>query len=307
VSSLRADDVPSRLARLLAILALAGLSACGAPVLTPGGPVGENDVKILFDAVALMLTIVVPTILATFAFAWWYRASNKRATRLPQFAYSGRIELVVWAIPLLTIMFLGGMIWISSHDLDPAKPLGPPSAKPLEVQVVSLDWKWLFIYPDEGIASVNTLAAPVGRPIHFQLTSASVMNVFFVPQLGSMIYAMNGMADNLNLRADKPGDYDGLAAMINGDGFPDMHFVLHAVTPDQYAAWVAAAKASGPVLDTAAYTALARQSANVAPYTYRFVQPGLFQDVVTQRLPPGPGPALTQANAQVSPKPLELK
>jgi cytochrome o ubiquinol oxidase subunit 2 len=300
--------VPSRLANGLAILALAGLSACGAPVLTPAGPVGEGDVKTLFDAVALMLTIVVPTILVTLAFAWWYRASNKHARRLPEFAYSGRIELVVWAIPVLTIMFLGGMIWISSHDLDPAKPLAPAGSKPLEVQVVSLDWKWLFIYPDEGIASVNTLAAPVGRPIHFQLTSASVMNVFFVPQLGSMIYAMNGMADNLNLRADKPGDYYGLAAMINGDGFPDMHFDLRAVTPGQYAAWVAAAKANGPILDTAAYTALARQSANVAPYTYRFVQPGLFQDVVTQRLPPGPGPVETTASdIHVSPKPLEPK
>jgi cytochrome o ubiquinol oxidase subunit 2 len=299
--------VPSRLARFLAILALGGLSACGAPVLTPVGPVGKGDVKTLFDAVALMLTIVIPTILATLAFAWWYRASNKRARRLPEFEYSGRIELVVWAIPLLTIMFLSGMIWISSHDLDPAKPLAPTGPKPLEVQVVSLDWKWLFIYPEEGIASVNTLEAPVGRPIHFQLTSASVMNVFFVPQLGSMIYAMNGMADNLNLQADRPGDYQGLAAMINGDGFPDMHFVLHAVTPDQYAAWVAAAKANGPGLDTAAYTALARQSANVAPYTYSFVQPGLFQDIVTQRLPPGPGPAETLANVHVSPKSLELK
>lgn len=274
-------------------------------MLTPAGPVAAGDVKILFDAVAIMLTIVIPTILATLACAWWYRQSNTRAKRLPKFAYSGRIELVVWAVPLLTIMFLGGVIWTGSHALDPAKPL-VSSQKPLEVQVVSLDWKWLFIYPEEGVASVNVFAAPVGRPIHFQLTSGSVMNVFFVPQLGSMIYTMNGMADNLNLQADKAGVYPGLAAMINGDGFPDMHFDLHAVTPERYAAWIAAAKANGPALDGASYAALARQSAKVAPFTYRSAQPGLFQDIVSQRIAPGPGPAeKTQSDTRVFPKPLD--
>jgi cytochrome o ubiquinol oxidase subunit 2 len=267
------------------------LAGCGAPVLTPEGPVASGDLKIMFDAVMLMLTIVVPTILAIFAFGFWYRASNKRARRLPTFDFSGRIELVVWAIPLLTIMFLGGMIWIGSHDLDPAKPLPTRGGEPLEVQVVALDWKWLFIYPREGVASVNTMAAPVGRPIHFRLTSASVMNLFFVPQLGSMIYAMNGMADSLNLQADRPGDYAGRAAMINGDGFADMHFDLRALPGDQYAAWIAAAKARGAALDAASYQTLERQSAKVAPFTYRAVQPGLFDDIVTQRLAPAPGPA----------------
>ncbi len=279
------------------------LAGCGAPVLTPEGPVASGDLQVLFDSVMLMLTIVVPTILATFAFAFWYRASNRRATRLPTFVFSGRIELVVWAVPLLTIMFLGGMIWIGSHDLDPARPLAGRGGKPLEVQVVALDWKWLFIYPEEGVASVNTLAAPVGRPIHFRLTSASVMNLFFVPQLGSMIYAMNGMADSLNLEADRPGDYAGRAAMINGDGFADMHFDVRALPTDRYAAWIAAAKTSGTTLDAAAYRTLERQSAKVAPFTYRAVQPGLFDDVVAQRLPQGPGPASNAAgDAGVSPR-----
>jgi cytochrome o ubiquinol oxidase subunit 2 len=205
-------------------------------------------------------------------------------------------------------MFLGGMIWTSSHDLDPAKPLDARGGKPLEVQVVSLDWKWLFIYPEEGIASVNTLAAPVGRPIHFQLTSASVMNAFFVPRLGSMIYTMNGMADNLNLQADKPGDYQGLSAMISGDGFADMHFDLHAVTPGQYAAWIAATKAAGPTLDAAGYAALSRQGVNTTPFTYRAVQPGLFQAIVSQQIAPAPGPAQkARSNNPVFPKPLEPK
>jgi cytochrome o ubiquinol oxidase subunit 2 len=290
-ATVRRFHQPSTLCNLVLFTAVSlGLAGCGAPVLTPEGPVASGDLKIMFDAVILMLTIVVPTILAIFVFAFWYRASNTRARRLPTFDFSGRIELVVWAVPLLTIMFLGGMIWIGSHELDPAKPL-PGKGEPLEVQVVALDWKWLFIYPKEGVASVNTLAAPVGRPIHFRLTSASVMNLFFVPQLGSMIYAMNGMADSLNLQADKPGDYAGRAAMINGDGFADMHFDLRALPADQYAAWIAAAKATGPSLDAASYQVLERQSAHVAPFTYRAVRPGLFDYIVTQRQAPAPGPA----------------
>ena len=165
-----------------------------------------------------MLAIVVPTIAATFAFAWWFRASNTRATYLPDWEYSGRIELIVWAIPLLVIMLLGGVAWIGSHDLDPAKPLAS-NTPPLEVQVVSLDWKWLFIYPDQHIASVNQLVVPAGTPIHFSLTSASVMNAFFVPQLGSMIYTMNGMTTQLYLQADAPGTFLGLSSHFSGDGF----------------------------------------------------------------------------------------
>src|SRR5262249_18358978 len=176
-----------------------------------------------------MLAIVIPVIVATLAFAWWYRASNTRARRLPDFAYSGRIELVVWSIPVLVVMFLGGMAWVSSHQLDPAEPAGP--GKPLDVQVVSLDWKWLFIYPDQGVASVNRLVLPVGTPVRFQLTSASVMTAFFIPRLGSMIYTMNGMVTPLNLRADRPGVFQGEASHFSGDGFSDMRFETDAVTP----------------------------------------------------------------------------
>ena len=157
-----------------------GLSGCGAALLNPQGSVGRAEMTILFDSLAIMLAIVVPTILATLAFAWWFRASNTRAKHLPNFAYSGQLELIVWAIPLLTITLLGGVAWISSHDLDPAKQLA--SDKPaVEIQVVSLDWKWLFIYPTEHVASVNHVVVPAGMPVHFTLTSASVMNAFFVP------------------------------------------------------------------------------------------------------------------------------
>jgi cytochrome o ubiquinol oxidase subunit 2 len=256
-------------------------------VLDPQGPIGASEKQILFDAVAIMLAIIVPVIVATLAFAWWFRASNSRARYLPEWEFSGRIELVVWSIPVLVIMFLGGLAWISSHDLDPARPL---PGKPLEVQVVSLDWKWLFIYPDQGIASVDELVVPAGTPLHLRLTSGSVMTAFFVPQLGSMIYTMNGMVTQLYLRADRPGSYAGLASHFSGDGFSGMHFQTQAVTPAAFAAWVAAAKATGPVLDRPAYEALSRQSQDVAPFTYRAAAPGLFEQITTQQLPPGPGP-----------------
>ena len=197
-----------------------------------------------------------PEILATLAFAWWFRATNKRARYLPEWAYSGRIELIVWSIPALVVFFLGGIAWIGSHDLDPARPLSS-STKPLEVDVVSLDWKWLFIYPDQGVASVNRLVAPVGVPLHLRITSATVLNVFFVPRLGSEIYAMNGMASQLNLQADEPGVFPGLAAHFSGDGFSDMNFEMHALPVADFTAWTTATRASGPELDEAVLPDLA--------------------------------------------------
>jgi cytochrome o ubiquinol oxidase subunit 2 len=187
------------------------------------------------------------------------------------------------------VFFLGGIAWIGSHELDPAQPLSS-GAKPLEIQVVSLDWKWLFIYPEQGVASVNDLVAPAGVPLHFRITSASVFNVFFVPRLGSEIYSMYGMTTQLNLQADRPGTYHGLSAHFSGDGFSDMAFDLHAVTPEQFSAWATATRASGPALDEAAYRNLLRQSESVKPSTYRAVQRGLFDAIALQRLPAGEGP-----------------
>lgn len=269
-------------------------------ILDPAGPVAAGDRLILLDALGIMLLIVIPTILCTLAFAWHYRATNRRATYAPHWAYSGRLELLVWAIPALTVLFLGGVTWVGSHDLDPAKPLVSRNA-PLEIDVVSLDWKWLFIYPTEHIASINHLVLPVGTPVHFRLTSATVFNVFFVPQLGSEIYAMNGMVTELNLQADRPGTYLGLAAHFNGDGFSDMNFHTDAMSPEEYSQWAATARANGPMLDEAAYRDLLRQSSNVAPYTYRAVTPGLFEAVASRHLPPGQGPRVTHASAHLSP------
>jgi len=179
------------------------------------------------------------------------------------------------------------VIWIGSHKLDPFQPL-PSTAKPLEIEAVAFDWKWLFIYPEQRIASVNQLVVPVGRPLHFRITSASVFNVFFVPRFGSMIYAMNGMISQLNLQVDKPGKYLGFSAHFSGDGFPDMRFDPVAVPPAQFASWVAGVK--GAPLDRAAVNGLLKQTRAVKPYTYRGVAPALFDAIASQKVPPGEGP-----------------
>jgi cytochrome o ubiquinol oxidase subunit II len=291
----------ARIARRVVVLAPFTLTACQVAVLDPKGITGAAEKMLLIDSLAIMLAIVLPTIAATFIFAWWYRASNTRAKFLPDFTYSGRLELILWAIPILVIILLGGVIWIGSHQLDPGKPLASKTA-PLEVQVVSLDWKWLFIYPEQRVASVNQLVLPAGVPIHFNLTSASVMNAFFVPQLGSMIYAMNGMTTQLNLQADAPGTFLGLSSHFSGDGFPGMHFEVHAVPADQFTAWIDSTRNSGPTLDRASYAVLARQSMNIIPFTYRETAPELFQQIATQVLPPGPGPRTDQPHQTVSPR-----
>jgi cytochrome o ubiquinol oxidase subunit 2 len=279
---------------LPAVLILLG--ACHTAVLSPAGPVGEADRIVLMDSLAIMLAIVVPTIVAILAFAYWFRATNTRARYRPEWAYSGRLELIVWSIPALVVFFLGGIAWISAHLLDPAVPL-KSKAEPLKVEVVSLDWKWLFIYPQQNVASVNRMVVPAGVPLDLKITSASVFNVFFVPRLGSMIYAMYGMRTQLNLQADRPGVYPGLSAHFSGDGFPGMAFDVHAVSPEQFAQWTDATRGTGSVLDEAAYRNLLKQSQDVVPYTYRSVKAGLFDDIVEQRLPPGEGPRAAQSAA----------
>jgi cytochrome o ubiquinol oxidase subunit 2 len=277
------------------------LSGCAAGILQPAGPVGDAERTILFDALAIMLAIVIPTIVATLTFAWWYRASNHRARYSPNWAYSGRLELIVWSIPALVVFFLGGIAWIGSHRLDPALPLPAHQQQPVEVDIVSLDWKWLFIYPQQGVASINRLVVPAGVPLKLKLTSATVLNVFFTPQLGSMIYTMYGMLSQLNLQADKPGAYHGLAAHFNGDGFSDMRFDVQALTPAAFAAWAHSTHANGPPLDDSSYRQLLVQTQNVRPYTYASVQPGLFDAILHQQLPPGEGPRVGRPSANVKP------
>ena len=284
------------LARSMVIAAALALTACQSAILEPRGPIGQAEKTILIDSLAIMLAIVVPTIVATLAFAWWFRASNKRAAYLPDWEFSGRIEMVVWAIPTLTIILLGGVTWISAHDLDPAKPIESQTAA-LDIQVVSLDWKWLFIYPEQRVASVNRLVVPAGRPLHFSLTSGSVLNTFFIPQLGSMIYTMNGMTTQLHLQADEPGTFHGLSGHYSGEGFSDMHFDVRAVSAEEFARWVNTTRDAGMTLDSTSYAALAQQSIALPPTTFATVERDLFTRIVSQELAPGPGPGTERAGA----------
>ncbi len=277
------------------------LTGCNRGILDPVGPVGSAEKLILINSTAIMLAIIVPTILATVAFAWWFRSGNKKATYLPDWEYSGAIELVVWSVPALTIMLLGGIAWIGSHDLEPSKPL--VSASPtLKVDVVSLDWKWLFIYPDQHIASVNQLVVPAGTPVSFRLTSATVWNSFFIPQMGTMIYTMPRMMTRLNLQADKPGVYWGQSSHFSGDGFPGMQFIVQALPPDQFAKWAQSAHAR-PALDLSAYDQLQKPSSYVKPFTYGSVQQGLFDAIVANRTPAAISPNTLSLASNVSRQP----
>jgi cytochrome o ubiquinol oxidase subunit II len=252
-----------------------------AGILDPQGPIAAAQRLLLINTTAIMLVVVVPVILATLAFAWWYRSSNARAGRSPDLRYEGRMEFVIWSIPALTVILLGGVIWISSHQLDPRAPI-PADADPLRVDVVALDWKWLFIYPDQGVAAVNQLVIPAGTPVNFRLTSATVMNSFFIPQLGSQIYTMGGMTTHLNLLADAPGEFPGVSANYSGDGFSQMRFIAKAVPTGDFDAWVAQVRGAGSALDDAGYAELAKPSQAVPPTTYGSVAPQLFERIVDQ-------------------------
>jgi cytochrome o ubiquinol oxidase subunit 2 len=264
----------------LAPVILLPLGGCsGGGILDPQGPIAAQELLLLINSTAIMLVVVVPVILATLAFAWWYRSSNTHASRGTDESFEGRMEFVVWSIPALIVILLGGVIWIGSHQLDPHAPI-PAKSDPLRVDVVALDWKWLFIYPEQGVAAVNQLVIPVGTPVQFRLTSATVMNSFFIPQLGSQIYTMGGMTTHLNLLADNPGEFPGFSANYSGGGFAEMRFVAKAVPTADFDAWINQVRGTGSALDEAAYTELAKPSTAVPPTTYRSVTPNFFEHIL---------------------------
>ena len=287
VASPRKSNIRAKLWRVgvvrgLLVCAAGSLVSCyRAGVTDPQGPVAAAEWLLMINATEIMLVVVVPVILATLGIAWWYRASNTRARRDPDWAFQGSVEFVTWSIPVLVVILLGGVTWISAHQLDPRAPIASDAA-PLRIDVVSLDWKWLFIYPDQRIATVNELVIPADTSVNFHLTSATVMNAFFVPQLGSQIYTMAGMETHLNLLADKPGQYPGLSTNFSGDGFSDMRFVATAVPPGDFAGWVAKVQGQGSALDDSGYAQLTKPSRAVPPITYRSVDPNLFERIVEQ-------------------------
>lgn len=284
---------PLRLIILLPLLAL--VSGCNAVVLSPAGDVAAQQRDILLLATWLMLLVVVPVMVLTAWFAWHYRQSNRKAEYTPDWHHSTYLELAVWAAPLLVVICLGAVTWKSTHLLDPYRPLDriaadqpvPADATPLEVDVVALDWKWLFIYPDYNVAAVNELAAPLDRPIHFRLTAATVMNTFYVPALAGQVYAMPGMETVLNAVINEPGDFKGFSANYSGAGFSGMRFVFHGQSQTDFDAWIAKLHAAETVLDRPAYLALAAPSENVPVTYYHNVDADLFQAIVEHCAEPG--------------------
>ncbi len=249
------------------------------PVLDPKGAIGLAERGLMIHAVEFMLIVVVPVFFLLFFFAYWYRKGNTKAKYAPNAEHGRLEELVWWVIPLEIVLVLGALTWGSTHQLDPRKPL--EGAAPLSVQVVALDWKWLFIYPEEGIATVNYLVLPVERPVRFSITADAPMNSFWIPQLGGQIYAMTGMATTLHLVANEPGVYKGAGANYSGDGFAKMKFAATAVSEAEFAEWVASAQAATTTLSYNEYQALSEPGA-VEPRDYGEVAPDLFGSIIAQ-------------------------
>jgi cytochrome o ubiquinol oxidase subunit II len=269
----------TRLAGVLTFAMAALLSGCHLSVLDPKGQVAADEKSLIITATLLMLLVVIPVIFLTLYFAWKYRESNTSATYTPNWSYSHRIEAVVWAVPIAIILVLGTITWKTTHELDPYKPLAS-NVKPITIQVVSLDWKWLFIYPDQHIATVNEIQFPANTPVNFKITSDTVMNVFFIPQLGSQIYAMAGMQTQVNLIADTPGTYDGLSTNFSGAGFPDMKFTATAASQADFDAWVAKVKASPNKLGLDNYGELSKPSSKDPVKYFGAVEPVLYAAVL---------------------------
>ncbi|MFL9910576.1 ubiquinol oxidase subunit II [Paraburkholderia sp. RL17-337-BIB-A] len=258
------------------------LSGCSnLDILNPKGSVGLAERDLIATSTWAMLIVVVPVIFLTLLFAWRYRASNKSAEYRPKWVHSTGIEIAIWTIPTLIILFLAVLTWKTTHELDPYKPL-ESQVKPINVEVVALDWKWLFIYPDLGIASVNQLAIPVGTPVNFVITSDTVMNSFFIPQLGGQIYAMAGMQTRLHLIADEAGNYAGTSANFSGKGFSDMKFRTLATSPEEFNAWVAKVRASSDTLSMDRYHAVSAPSEKDPVRYFSSVDPRLFHNIIAR-------------------------
>ncbi len=276
---------------LLLVPAVMLLAGCNMVLMNPSGDVAVQQRDLIIQSTVLMLLIVIPVIALTLWFAWKYRQSNTEAVYKPDWDHSTQLELVIWAAPLLIVIALGALTWISTHTLDPYRPLQRinadydviPGTEPLVVEVVALDWKWLFIYPQHGFATVNELAAPVHQPIMFKITASSVMNSFFIPALAGQIYAMPGMETKLHAVINKPGEYGGISANYSGAGFSDMRFKFHGMTQADFDQWVASSKKGADgALGRAAYLALEKPSEKVSVKRYASVAPDLYDAILNR-------------------------
>jgi cytochrome o ubiquinol oxidase subunit 2 len=264
---------------VIAGLALLAGGCDRAVVLNPKGPIADAERGLLFDAFSVMMLVIVPVIVMAFVFAWRYRASNRNARYEPTWAYSAKVDAVVWLIPALIVIAVGVLVWRSTHKLDPYREIASQQP-PLDIQVVGQDWKWLFIYPEQGIAVVNQMAIPTGRPISLRITSDTVMNSFYVPALAGQIYAMAGMQTRLQMLADQPGKFVGRNTQYSGGGFSDQHFEVLATSQAEFDAWAAKARQSPDKLDAASYARLAQKSRNNPVVYYSTVEPKLFDSII---------------------------
>lgn len=276
-----------RLLRLLSLLGLAPLGGCAVlnhGMLAASGPIMAQERHLFLLVCFVMLFVVGPVLLLTPIFAWYYRLSNTKSVYRPDWAFNWPLEGFIWIPPIIIVVVLAFFLWDDTHALDPYRPL--PSDKPAtEVQAVALDWKWLFLYPDSGIATVNQLVFPADRPVHLELTSGTVMQSLLLPRLAGQIYAMAGMKTELNFAADRPGTFSGENVQYSGDGFPHERFPVKALAPDAYAAWLAAAKAGGGRLDLDGYKQLAATRAVSEPKTFGTLAPDLFHGILDQTMP----------------------
>jgi cytochrome o ubiquinol oxidase subunit 2 len=270
------------LAGLSSLFAAVFLCGCSSLILLePKGPIGHAERDIIITAFVLMLIVVIPVVVMVVWFPKKYRESNTGAAYTPKWSYSGKLDLVIWLVPIAIITILGYITWTRTHHLDPFRPIDA-SVKPIDIQAVALDWKWLFIYPEHNVAAVNELVFPVDVPVSFRITSDTVMNSFFIPQLGSQIYAMAGMESRLHLMADKPGDYYGQNQQFSGNGYAYMQFHARAVSRGEFEGWLQKTGQSPERLDWARFEELQKPSI-AAPVTYfSEVKPGLFDKIVGQ-------------------------
>lgn len=268
-------------------------------LLDPVGQIGVDEKNLIITATLLMLLVVVTVILMTLVFAWKYRASNKNATYAPKWSHSTKIEVVIWTVPILIIIALGVITYKSTHALDPYRPI-ESDVKPVTIEVVAMDWKWLFIYPEQGIATVNKIVFPANTPVNFRITSDTVMNSFFIPGLGGQIYAMAGMQTKLHLIANKNAELDGISANYSGAGFTGMKFKAIATSQAEFDAWVSEVKASPKQLDTAEYEALTKPSQNNPVELYSSVKPNLFQTIIDKYEGMKPGKPVQHEKKEVA-------
>ena len=282
-------------ARCLLFIATLALSGCDWVVMNPFGDIAKQEAFLINISTLLMLIVIVPVIFLTIWFAWKYRASNNEATYEPEWHHSATLETIIWTVPLIIVLILSGLTFVATHRLDPYLPISrisedkpiPENTKTLIIEVVALDWKWLFFYPEYGIATVNEISAPVDRPIQFKITSGSVMNSFYIPALAGQIYAMSGMETQMHAVINEEGVFDGFSANYSGHGFSKMHFKFHGLNTKGFEEWVEKVRSSeNEELASDTFLELEKKTVGHRITYYADVEENLYHDILNRCVAP---------------------